>query len=60
MEVIKSLWGGSKYCVRVGGRESEWFQVRVGLRQGGCLISILLSGEGGEVMSHGKGSGSEE
>ena len=35
---MKSLYVGSKACVRVENKVSEWFPVRVGLRQG-CLIS---------------------
>ena len=31
---VKSLYVGSKACVRVGSEVSEWFPVRVGLRQG--------------------------
>ena len=29
---VKSLYVGSKACVRVGNEVSEWFTVRVGLR----------------------------
>ena len=32
---------GSKACVRVGNEVSEWFPVRVGLRQG-CVMSPWL------------------
>ena len=32
---------GSKACVRVGNEVSEWFPVRVGLRQG-CVMSAWL------------------
>ena len=32
---------GSKACVRVGNEVSEWFPVRVWLRQG-CSICILI------------------
>ena len=38
---VKSLYGGSKACVRVGNEMSEWFPVRVGLRQG-CVMSPWL------------------
>ena len=43
---VKSLYVGSKACVRVGNEVSEWFPLRVGLRQGcvmlrGCSICIL-------------------
>ena len=36
-----SLYVGSKACVRVGNELSEWFPVRVGLRQG-CVMSPWL------------------
>ena len=38
---VKSLYVGSKACVRVGNGVSEWFPVRVGLRQG-CVMSPWL------------------
>ena len=38
---VKSLYVGSKACVRVGNEVSEWFPVRVGLRQG-CVTSPRL------------------
>ena len=38
---VKSLYVGSKACVRVGNEVSEWFLVRVGLRQG-CVILLWL------------------
>ena len=38
---VKSLYIGSKACVRVGNEASEWFPVRVGLRQG-CVMSPWL------------------
>ena len=38
---VKSLYAGSKDCVRVGNEVSEWFPVRVGLRQG-CVMSLWL------------------
>ena len=38
---VKSLHFGSKACVRVGNEASEWFPVRVGLRQG-CVMSPWL------------------
>ena len=34
----KSLYVGSKACVRAGNEVSEWFPVRVGLRQGCVMI----------------------
>ena len=41
MLAVKSLYVGSKACVRVGNEVSEWFPVRVGLRQG-CVMSPWL------------------
>ena len=38
---VKSLFVGSKACFRVGNEVSEWFPVRVGLRQG-CVMSPWL------------------
>ena len=38
---VKSLYAGSKACVRVGNEVSEWFPVREGLRQG-CVMSPWL------------------
>ena len=38
---VKSLYVGSKACVRAGNEVSEWFPVRVGLRQG-CVMSPWL------------------
>ena len=38
---VKSLYVGSKACVRVGNEVSEWFPMRVGLRQE-CVMSPWL------------------
>ena len=38
---VKSLHVGSKACVRVVNEVSEWFPVRMGLRQG-CVMSPWL------------------
>ena len=38
---VKSLYVGNKACVRVGNEVSEWFPMRVGLRQG-CVMSPWL------------------
>jgi len=38
---IKSFYFGSKACLRVNGTISEWFDVKVGLRQG-CVMSTWL------------------
>ena len=37
----RSFYVGSKACVGVGNEVSEWFPVRVGLRQG-CVMSPWL------------------
>ena len=41
LQGVKRLYVGSKACVRVGNEVSEWFPVRVGLRQG-CVMSPWL------------------
>ena len=41
LQAVKSLYAGSKACVRVANKLSEWFQVKVGLRQG-CVMSPWL------------------
>ena len=41
LQGVKSLYEDSKACVRVGNEVSEWFPVRVGLRQG-CVMSPWL------------------
>ena len=41
LKAVKSFYAGSKACVRVGNDMSEWFQVKVGLRQG-CVMSPWL------------------
>ena len=38
---VKSFYTDSRACVRVGQSESEWFPVKVGLRQG-CVMSPWL------------------
>ena len=38
---IKSFYTGSKACVRINGKRSEWFEVKGGLRQG-CVMSTWL------------------
>ena len=40
---VKSLHTGSKACVRVGNEVSEWFLVRVGLRQGFVMSPWLFN-----------------
>ena len=39
---VKSLCVGSKACVRVGNGVSEWFPVRMGLRQGCVMLPWLF------------------
>ena len=41
LRAVKSFYVGSKACVRVGSELSEWFPVKVGLRQG-CVMSPWL------------------
>ena len=41
LRAVKSMYESSKACVRVGSEVSEWFLVRVGLRQG-CVMSPWL------------------
>ena len=41
LRAVQSMYAGSKACVRVGSEMSEWFSVRVGLRQG-CVMSPWL------------------
>ena len=38
LTAIKSFYKNSRACVRIGDRESDSFEVRVGLRQG-CVMS---------------------
>ena len=38
---MKSLYVGSKAYVRIENEVSEWFPMRVGLRQG-CVMSLWL------------------
>ena len=41
LRAVKSFYESSRACVRVGDSVSEWFPVRVGLRQG-CVMSPWL------------------
>ena len=41
LQAVKSLYTDSRACVRVGNETSDWFPVRVGLRQG-CVMSPWL------------------
>ena len=38
LRAMKSMYDDNRMCVRVGGEESEWFETKVGLRQG-CIMS---------------------
>ena len=58
---VKSLYVGSKASVRVGNEVSEWFPVRVGLRQG-CvmlpwLFNLYIDGVVREVNARALGRG---
>ena len=53
LRALQRLYDDNRMCVRVGGggEESEWFESKVGLRQG-CMMSprlfnINLDGAGG-------------
>ena len=39
---VKSLYVGSKVCVRAGNKVSEWFPMRVGLRQGIRDVTVAV------------------
>ena len=61
LQGVKSLYVGSKACVRVGNEVSEWFLVRVGLRQG-CvtlpwLFNLYIDGVVREVNARVLGRG---
>lgn len=56
---VKSFYVNSRACVRVGNCVSEWFDVRVGLRQG-CVMSpwlfnVFMDGVVREVNASGRG-----
>ena len=42
LRVVKSLYVGSKACVRIGNEVSEWFPVRLGLREGSVMSPWLF------------------
>ena len=41
LKAVQSLYERSEACVRICRKESEWFEVSVGLRQG-CVMSLWL------------------
>ena len=41
LRAVQSMYADSRACVRVGNKMSEWFPVKVGLRQG-CVMSPWL------------------
>ena len=41
LNAVQSFYVDSRACVRVGSETSEWFSVKVGLRQG-CIISLAV------------------
>ena len=43
LQGVKSLYVGSKACVRGGNEVSEWFPMRVGLRQGCAMLPWLFN-----------------
>uniref|UniRef100_A0A3P9JF00 ribonuclease H n=1 Tax=Oryzias latipes TaxID=8090 RepID=A0A3P9JF00_ORYLA len=61
LEGVKSFYRNSRACVRVGNSMSEWFPVRVGLRQG-CVMSpwlfnVYMDGVVKEVNERVSGTG---
>ena len=41
LEALKSLYNEVKCSVRINGQMSDWFDVKIGLKQG-CILSPLL------------------
>ena len=41
LEALKSLYNEVKCAVRINGQISDWFDVKIGLKQG-CILSPLL------------------
>ena len=61
LAAVKSFYKNSRACVRVGDRESESFEVKVGLRQG-CVMSpglfnIFMDGVVREINARLEGRG---
>jgi hypothetical protein len=42
IRAVRSMYDGSKACVRVNGMLSGWFEVKQGVRQGVCHVSMAL------------------
>ena len=61
LRALQSMYEGNRMCVRVGGEESEWFESKVGLRQG-CVMSpwlfnLYMDGVVREVSARVEGEG---
>ena len=61
LRALQSLYDDNRMCVRVGGGESEWFEAKVGSRQG-CVMSpwlfiIYMDGVVREVYARAEGNG---
>ena len=63
LRAMKSLYDDNRMCVRVGGEESEWFESKIGLRQG-CVMSpwlfnLYMDGVVREVSARVNGEGAK-
>ena len=63
LRALKSMYEDNRMCVRVGGKESEWFESKVGLRQG-CVMSpwlfnLYMDGVVREVSARVEGKGAK-
>lgn len=61
LHAVKSMYEGGRACVRVGSEVSEWFDVKVGVRQG-CVMSpwlfnVYMDGVVREVYARTRGVG---
>ena len=43
LRALQSLHDDNRKCVRVGGEESKWFELKVGLRQGCVMFPWLFN-----------------